>query len=231
MPVRHKVNLGVIGTAIAMNAYIGSLNYLSSGLTSLLITLSPALTALLAHFFLRDEALTWQKVSGVVIAFAGAALLLIYRETGLADLPLGDWRGYALVGLGVLVSAFSNIYGREKLKNEDSLEVSSIYLLSAAVACVPIALFSGGYHLESLRSSGILVLLYSGIFGGFATFLLNFFIIKHFSATAGSSNAYVSPVVTALLGALFLGELVTPVMVAGMVIIFIGLALIDRKAK
>jgi drug/metabolite transporter (DMT)-like permease len=46
--------------------------------------------------------------------------------------------------------------------------------------------------------------------------------------TISSTFAYVTPVITALLGHWFLGEAIPPTMVAGMLVIFMGIALIQK---
>jgi drug/metabolite transporter (DMT)-like permease len=90
---KHAIVLGIIGTAIPMTSVILGLQYQSSGVTSLLLTLNPAITIVLAEIFLQDENLNRMKVLGVIIAFAGAGLLLLRGETGLASFVQADWRG------------------------------------------------------------------------------------------------------------------------------------------
>jgi len=73
----HAGVWGVIGLAVPMASFITSLKYQSSGVTTLLVTLNVGVTVILAHFFLRDEPLTPKAILGLVIAFAGAGLILI----------------------------------------------------------------------------------------------------------------------------------------------------------
>jgi len=83
----HAGVWGVIGLAIPMASFISSLNYQSSGVSSLLITLNVAMTVLLAALFLSDEPLNSRKILGMVIAFAGASLILIRGITVKRKLP------------------------------------------------------------------------------------------------------------------------------------------------
>ena len=81
----HAAILGIIGTAIPMTSIVSSLQYQSTGVTSMLLTLNPAITVVLAQIFLADEPMTWRKTAGVIVALVGAAFLLLQGETGLAD--------------------------------------------------------------------------------------------------------------------------------------------------
>ena len=46
---------GIFGTAVSMTCIVSSLQYQSSGVTALLLTLGPVVTVVLAQFFLPDE--------------------------------------------------------------------------------------------------------------------------------------------------------------------------------
>ena len=82
---RHAALLGIFGTAVPMTSIVTSLQYQSAGLTAVLLTTGPAITVLLAHFFLADESLTWRKSTGIALALGGALLLTLRGESGLPD--------------------------------------------------------------------------------------------------------------------------------------------------
>jgi drug/metabolite transporter (DMT)-like permease len=94
---RHATLLGLFGTAFPMTAVITALQHQSGGITALLITASPAVTVVLAHFFLPDESLTRLKATGVSLALGGAALLALQGESGLSDNSEASSVGYILV--------------------------------------------------------------------------------------------------------------------------------------
>jgi drug/metabolite transporter (DMT)-like permease len=100
-------------------------------------------------------------------------------------------------------------------------------MMIAAAVLIPIAWLTIGYDLSAVRVSGYLALIFTGVFGSFLAFLLNFYIIKRFGATAASESTYATPVVATILGALLLNEVVSPIMVVGMILIFIGLTLLN----
>lgn len=224
----HAGIWGVIGLAVPMASFISALKYQSSGVNALLITLQVATTSILAHFILHDEAFNAKKILGVIIAFAGAGLILVQGETGLAELSKADWRGYALVGVGVIGSSTGLIYARKFLKNNGHFEVLPIRMLAAALVLIPFTGVTVGFDLSGIQWSGVLVLLFSAVIGTFFTFQVEFHIVKRFGASATSQSSYVVPVIATALGALLLGEQITLTILLGMVIIFVGITLLNR---
>lgn len=219
---------GLVGTALTMTAYTQSLRYQSSGITSLLATLSPIETALLAHFFLKGEPLRKRHFIGALLAFAGTGLLLMRGESGLSDLARADWRGYAWALLGGLTNSVGLVYARKYLSNDDPMVVTSIRIwIGAGVICA-ITAFTEGIDLRQVQWSGFSALLYAGIIGTFLAFLAYQAAIKRYGATRASQAEYFVPLVATGLGVVFLNELVTGNMLIGMALILFGLAVFDR---
>ena len=104
-------------------------------------------------------------------------------------------------------------------------------MITAPFVLVPVVLLTVGYDLGKVQSSGWVALLYGGLIGGFAAYLLSFHIVKRFGATASSLTTYVIPVITAILGAVFLKEQLTPLVFGSMVVILIGVALLNSGPR
>jgi drug/metabolite transporter (DMT)-like permease len=227
----HGSIAGIIGTGLPTIALLAAVRFNSSGLTSLLITLNLATTVILAHFFLENEHLSLNKVIGILIAFSGAALLLLRGETGLAEISQADWRGYAWTGLIVLGLSGGAVYTRRFLHAADSYDASSVRMFASAIVFVPAVWILTGMDFSDVRLSGLGALFYTTVFATFLAFMLHFYITKRFGATSVSQFSYVTPIAATVLGAILLGEIITPAMLLGMVLIFSGLALLGWKVK
>jgi drug/metabolite transporter (DMT)-like permease len=212
-----------------MTAIVSSLQYQSSGITAVLITTSPAITVLMAHFLLPDEPFTRQKATGVVIALAGALLLAILGESGLPDVSRAEPTGYILVLAAMLFGSGSAIYSRKYLRPFDTIDVTSVRMVSATVALVPVSLLLVGFDLGQVDIQGYMALLYASFVGTFSGLILAFYNVQRFGATASAMSAYIMPIVASIGGALLLGESITTGMVAGMILILTGVALINRS--
>jgi drug/metabolite transporter (DMT)-like permease len=214
-----------------MTAIVSSLQFQSSGLTAVLITTSPAITVLMAHFFLPDEPLTRRKGLGVLLALSGALLLVIRGESGLPDVSQASPIGYGLVLLAMLSASGSTIYARLYMQDLDALDVASVRMWVAAAVVMPLSLLLVGLDLDDVTSQGYMVLLYAALIGTFCGMMLAFYNIQRFGATASAMTAYVIPIVAGIAGVLLLGETITTFMAIGMALIIIGIALINERSK
>ena len=223
--------LGVFGTAVPMTCVVSSLQYQSSGISSLLLTTAPAMTVILAHFLLPDELLNRRRVIGVVLALGGAVLLAVSGEDGLPDIDKAVPTGYILVGIGMVFSSLMIIYARKYLRGYDAYDVASVRIFSAATVMVPFSLLTAGFDMSAVTEAGVFGLLYAAIVGTFMGLMLSFYNIKRFGATSAVMATYVVPIVAGIGGVLVLGEEITATMLFGMVAIISGIALLQEYQK
>jgi drug/metabolite transporter (DMT)-like permease len=198
--------LGIFATAIPMNFIVISLQFQSSGVTSMLITLNPAITVVLAHFFLDDEKLSLRKLLGVILALSGAVLMLALGESGLPNVSHANPIGYLLVFLAMLSGSAATIFARRAMQSLNSFDVASIRMWVAGIVVMPLSILLVGIDLSGVTQQGIFALGWASLAGTFLGMLLSFYLIQRFSATAAAMTAYVIPVVASIGGALFLDE-------------------------
>jgi drug/metabolite transporter (DMT)-like permease len=228
---RHAATLGIIGTAIPNSAIVVSLEYQSSGITAVLITTSPAITVLLAHFLLTDEPLTRRKGFGVVVALAGALLLALLGESGLPDVSRADPIGYILVTVAMIFGSGATIYVRKYMESFDPIDVNSVRMLTATAVVMPISLILVGFDVSMVTEKGVAALFYAAFVGTFCGLILAFYNIQRFGATASAMTAYIIPIFAAVGGTLLLGEKITLGMLAGMALILSGVIIINREVS
>jgi drug/metabolite transporter (DMT)-like permease len=227
---KHSLVLGTIGTAVPMILLVASLRYQSSGMTAILITLGPSLTVLMAHFALPEEPLTTRKLTGVLLAFSGAVLLMALGESGLPDVHQASPIGYLLVIIAIMSSSSGTIYARKYMQNLDTLSVNTARVLLATLLVMPLSLVFVGLDLSVVNQQGYMALGWAALAGTFLAVLISFDNIKRFGATAGAMPSYITPVVTSLGGVLLLDEKITTGMLAGMALIMIGITVINQRS-
>jgi drug/metabolite transporter (DMT)-like permease len=223
--------MGIFGAAIPMNFIVGSLNYQSSGVTAILITLNPAITVIFAHFFLDDERLNRRKLFGIALALSGAIFMVAMGETGLPDVTNANPIGYLLVFSAMISASFATVYARKHMQGMDAFDVASIRMWASSLVTIPASLILVGFDLSKVDSQGYAALGWASIAGTFLGMMLSFYIIKRFGATSSAMTAYVIPIVSSIGGALLLNETITFGMIIGIILMITGILVINRRVR
>jgi drug/metabolite transporter (DMT)-like permease len=167
---------------------------------------------------------------GLLLALGGAILLAVLGETGLSNVE-GSLLGYLLILVAMLFTSTMTIYTRKFVQGFDSIDISSVRMLAAAFVVMPLSLIFVGFDLSQVNFQGFWALIYASIFGTFLGMLVSLYNIQKFGATASVMAAYIIPIVATLAGAILLNEQITPAMLGGMAIIFLGVGLINWGSK
>lgn len=220
--------LGILqfGILIALLNY--GLKFIPSGRAALIFATFPLLTMLIAAG-LRHERLTWAKSTGVLLTILGVGLAL--GEKVLARGGEDAWIGELAVLASALSGAICAVLYRPYLRKYPTLPVSASAMLASVAFLALLAagegLFSDGPRFTPLGWGAVIFIgLSSGIF-----YFVWLWALTHAPATEVTVFLALSPVTAALLGAALLGEALTPLMVAGLAAVALGLALAHRQAR
>jgi len=225
---RDLVVLAVLG--VANNAVYLGLNYVgmrnvSAGLSALIVSANPVLTALLAAAFL-GERMTWRKGVGLLLGVAGVAFVVESRVSGGVESSIG-----VLFTLGALVSIVVGTILFKRLAPNGGLWVGNgVQNLAGGLALVPVAFAfeSVGDIVPTWRLAvalAFMVLLVSA-FG----YLLWFHLLTVSGATAASAYHFLMPPLGMLFAFLVLGEHVEFRDLLGIVPVALGIYLVTRPA-
>lgn len=177
--------------------------FVSGGFSAVINATAPLWGALIGWLWLSDS-LSRSAVAGLLLGFAGVAILAADRESlamagsGLAVLAAAG--GALCYGVG---ANFTKRYAR----HIDSLAVATGSLLLPAVILVPAAVLAWPATPPSLHA-WIAVLLMGALSTGFA-YILYFRLIANVGPAKAISVAYLIPAFAVLFGALLLDEKVT----------------------
>ncbi len=220
------VLLAVLNNVIPFSLIFAGQTELGAGIASVLNATTPFWTALLASRFTTDEKLSWNKVAGIILGIAGTAVMI---GPGLiAGLGGPVWAKFALIGASVSY-AFALIVAK-RFKGIPPAVVATAQLTASTAIMIPIVLavngtaglFSASPH---VWASVVALALVSTAFA----YILYFRLVADAGATNASLVTLIVPASAILLGALFLGERLEPIEMAGMVAIAAGLVTIDGR--
>jgi drug/metabolite transporter (DMT)-like permease len=197
--------------------------YVPSGLTSVLFATFPLFVALLAHVALPGDRLTPARAFGILIGFAGVAVIFSedFSRLGGPDVGLA-----AVVMLGSpLVSAVANVGVKRWGAGVHPFSMTAVPMgIAALVMGVVAALMERGRSIE-FGVRPVAALIYLAVLGSAVTFSLYYWLLAHVSATRLSLLAFTMPVVAVAFGAAFLDEPITARTLAGGALVLAGVAI------
>jgi drug/metabolite transporter (DMT)-like permease len=217
--------LGVANNALYLGLGYTGLKTVSAGLGGLIVSANPVFTAVLAAAFL-GEALTWRKVTGLLLGIAGVGFIVWHRMSVGTD----HWHGI-LFTLASLASIVAGTILFKVLAPKGSLWVGNgVQNLAAGIVLLPFAftLADVGDIVPSARLLGAFAFLVLG--GSILAYLLWFHLLKVCGATAASAYHFLMPPLGMLFAFLVLGEHVEFRDLLGIVPVALGIYLVTRPA-
>jgi drug/metabolite transporter (DMT)-like permease len=202
--------------------------HIASGLASILNATTPIWGVVVAHLFTRDERMTGRKLAGVLLGFAGVALMI-----GPAVLTTlgGDTLAQLACVTAALCYALASVWARRfKAMGLSPVAVTTGQLTAGAGIMLPVALLVDRPWSQPLPSLGAVaaIVALALVCTAFA-YILYFRLIESAGATNALLVTLLVPPIAILLGSLFLDEVIAPRDFAGMALIALGLAAIDGR--
>ena len=216
--------------AIGFTGYFASfclqmlgINRLTGSVSSLLGAMNPIFIPILAAFFLHER-ITPAKIACVALSMAGVVVIVGVDGTV-------DASGALLMLASVFLWSTASIIIRRISGQYDPMQIALIAILCA----LP---FTGGWSLIELQSApcsftleSVLAVLYMGVLGTAVTHSLWNYSLRVMDASFCSMFYPMQPLVSSILGVLFLHEAVTPGFVIGALMICCGIVAAVISAK
>jgi drug/metabolite transporter (DMT)-like permease len=217
--------LGVANNAFYLGLGYTGLQSVSAGLGGLIVSANPVFTAVLAALLL-GEALTWRKVSGLLLGIAGVAFIVWHRMSVGSD----SFHGI-LFTLASLASIVVGTILFKLLSPKGSLWAGNgIQNLAGGLALLPFAFTLADVNdiVPSARLFGAFAFLVFG--GSILAYLLWFHLLKVCGVTAASAYHFLMPPLGMLFAFLVLGEHLEFRDLLGIVPVALGIYLVTRPA-
>jgi len=213
--------LGVIQFGLLIALLNFALARIPAGLTALLFATFP-LQAMVMAAAMKLERLGLASAAGATLGLIGVALALGERLM-LAQDQAADWLGIAAALAAGGCGALCAILYRPYLQRYPTLPVGAVAMAAAALALLPPALIEGmPAALPALAAEHWGAVLFIALASG-AGYPMWLYALRHAPATQASMFQSLSPITAAILGALILGEAVSPGAIAGLAVVVLGL--------
>jgi drug/metabolite transporter (DMT)-like permease len=231
LPRDRKVWIGFLGMGLLNNVIPFTLMawgqlYIPSGLTSIFNAATAIFGVLVAAIMLSDERLPGRKAIGVAIGFAG-----VVTAIGLESLRNFDITSLAQLAVlaGTVSYAFAGVWARKRLAGLAPQVAAAGMLTASTLILVPLAWVFDGPISLNLQPRTVIAIAYFALGATAIAYLLYYRVLT----LAGSGNLMlvtlmITPIAI-VLGAVVLGETLSPNAYKGFALLALGLAIIDGR--
>ncbi len=200
--------------------------WVPSGLASVLWATSPLWIALIAHFVLAGERMRAARLAGVLLGFAGVALIFSQDLRALGGPRLAGAAAMLLVA--ALSSAAGVVLVKRWGAGVHALSTAAVPMVLAGAALGGLAWAVERTRPVHLGFAPVAALLYLALVGSALAFTLYFWLLGRLPATTMSLINFMTPTTALLIGALAFGEPLTWQIVGGSALVVVGVAVALR---
>ena len=202
--------------------------YLTSGLTAVLVGTSPFWMVGLDAAFPGGKRLRMQQLIGMTIGFLGI-VMLVWPDLR-ADLGPGTLIGVVAVQIACIGWALASSYSKRHAQSVDVIGTATMQMMFGGIFMTIAGTIRGEWAQLAFTPSSTAALAYLAILGSVVAFVSYSYALKHLPIAVVSLYTYVNPVIAVALGALLLHEPFGLRQLAAAAVIVVGM-LIVRPSK
>jgi drug/metabolite transporter (DMT)-like permease len=222
---------GIVGLVLGDSFLFKAFTMIGTRLSMLLMSLTPAMSAIMAYFFL-NERIPFLGIFGMIITLIGIILVVFdKKENGESPHPQMG-RGILYGILGALGQAIGMIFAKFAFEesNMNGFLATFIRLFSATILILPVSIllrrYKNPFKLYSEDRKGLFLTLGGTFFGPFLGITLSLVSIANTSVGIASTLMSTVPVIMLPIGKFIFKDKITTKGVIGAVIAVAGIAIL-----
>ena len=226
---RELASCAAVGAALLLggNGLVAvAEQHVPSGLAALVVASVPLWVVVFRRA--SGEAIGAATALSVVAGFAGVAILLAPGER-----PGGAPVGGVLVVVAAAFCWASGSFASSRLPlPRDPLRSTAVQMLCGGALMLAVSLLAGeggDVHWSQVSTASLLAFAYLVLAGSLAAFTAYVWLLRNAPVSQVATYAYVNPVIAIALGAVILGEQLTPLVLAGAGVIVASVAVTVRR--
>lgn len=225
--LQQVVTLGLAQTSLQYVFFYIGLAYTTGVKGSIMNGTGTFFSVILAHFIFQNDRLSWRKMLGCGVGFAG--VMVVNFNPDVLDFHF-TLLGEGFVVLAAFVLAAASIYGKQVSQRMDSILMTG-YQLGIGGLVLAAGGHAFGGTLAGLSWQSVALLLYLALLSSVA-FALWTILLKFNSVGSVAVFNFLIPVFGALLSALFLGESILEWKnVGALALVCAGIVLVTRETS
>ena len=226
LQIGGSILIGVLMTGIGNGFVVWAQTGLPSGITALFVGTLPVSTLILDWLFFSRRAPTAQSALGVAIGLVGVVVLTAHTHSF-----SGSVRPLHVIAVLTAELAWSagTLLQRRYVSAERVMNFVCLQMLAGAVFQLLMGCIDRewiGFVPAHISIQSVLAVLYLVVFGSLVAVNCYSFLVAHVPAQKVTTYALVNPVIALALGAIVLGEKITPTTILSAILVLVGVALV-----
>ncbi|KPV42939.1 DMT family transporter [Alicyclobacillus ferrooxydans] len=201
------------------------MEFLPSGLLSVLVYLQPILAGVMAWMFLGEQ-LTVRKVIGLCAGFLGVAAVSLGSIAGHTS-PIG----VILAICGGFAWAIGTVYSKRVQGRVNMTWLVALQFVLGGVGLLASSAFSESFSAIHWTIPLLISLIYSCFIGVSLSWIVWFTLVHRGEVSRVTSYVFFVPILSVFIGIVFLHERFTLYLLVGLVFVALGIYLVNAKAK
>jgi drug/metabolite transporter (DMT)-like permease len=199
---------------------------INSYLAAILMSTTPISGSILAHFFTKNEKITFYKSIGIIIGFSGVVFLFL-------DNLIINKSNFIYALITIIGSTFYSIGGilTLKIRDKGNENVTTSTTLWAVIFLIPLSFIIESPWNSTPTIESTISLLYLGIVATGAAWLIRFRILTVNGLVFQTQVAYLIPIFGVFFGYFIMNEIITWRVVISLMIIIFGIYIVKKNNK
>lgn len=219
-----------IALPFTLITYAEQLPEIDSALAAVLTAPTPLFVVPFAALLLVDERISINKIIGVLVGFAGVAILVGFDP---AQIGKGEFMGELALIAACVSYAFAGVFARRFVTGYRPM-IPALFEVGIALVMITILAFfveDPIAQVTTITLPALFSVVWLGLIGSGLAFIFFFRLLNNWGATRTSLVAYVMPIWGITLGAVVLGEVISAGRLSGTALVIAGIALVNIKRE
>jgi drug/metabolite transporter (DMT)-like permease len=223
--------IALLGITISTSTVVFGTRLIPAAMASLIITSNPVITALMSRVIL-NESLSGRKLAGIVIAFTGFLIVLVYGGPQ-AKFDVQNLKGALITFLSPLTWSLYTILSKPFLRRVPPAQFAGLVTIIGTIPALPLLLvnpgvFSAVTSFDRIQALALFMTAVMALVVGYAIWYRGLRILTPTQLTVYS---YLTPVFGVLGAWFFLGEKITIFLLLGALTILSGVVLTNTARR
>lgn len=220
--------LGFLSVPINQFAFLYGVRYTTATEAAILYSTTPVFVLLFSGVYLKER-ITAAKVIGTLLAFGGVVVIVLENGVGIG---LSHLEGDLFVFIAVIAWTLYTVLGRKLILKHGALNSTIYTALIGSAMFMPVGIWSSfGYSYTALTGGQWMEILYLSLITSIVGYVLWYAALSKIEASKAAVFSNGQPVVTAILGYIFLGQGISLTFASGAVATIAGVFITQLRPR